>query len=708
MSFCKNLLCCVLAVLMLSALTVPVSAEVSDGETVTVKVGYLNYPGFIKENENGDIVGYAVEYLAEICKYTNWKIEYVYAPWSEQLEMLDSGELDIVFGQFSEDRISRFGFSHLPVAVLQNLLYKRDDNTRVIDSDPSTYSGKRIGVLSGSRNIELLRSYAELTGFDPVIVEYMTREKLGEALLSGEIDILAGEQTTETEGMHVLARFSSVPYYCYTAKSNAALTNELNYVLSKINSISPNYQPSLYQKYYGNVLISEKPYFTKDESKFIENCGEITVALIPDAQPCSYTDEDGCIKGIIPDIMENISELSGISFKYVFLPTDKTPIEYLRENPTHIVSGALESNPLYKSPDVIMTAPYYNSYSAIAVDAEKARGISIDTGRYAVGVTESCQGMRLYIYDRYPNLDVVSFHTVPEGLQALSSGKIDLFAYDMNSLMPHLGNPRFGDISIIENNFMKSAQCTVGLVNEANGMLFGIIDKCISVISDDTVAEIEKEHLKLNVYRYNQSDMLYRYRSILLFIGMLALFAFAALITTLWIFQRRYTRMVVRQAERDQMTGIYNRETFKTKIRQALQKGGITQFALVLVDIDNLKLINDTFGHAAGDEAIMKMAEILGTHFGESGITARIGGDEFSVFIGNVESKEALSSVLEGMLEEMAQCFIADGRWNLGGSIGVVIEKPSECDFDKLYRHADQALYRVKNAGKNAVAFYNN
>ncbi len=698
----------IMLLLLLTTATVPTIAAEGNQDRRIIRVGYMNYPGFIEERRDGEMVGYCADYLDEICKYTDWDIEYVFASLSHQLDMLEKGELDIVpLAQYSDERAERFGFTHQPMGLLQCVLVDVDDGEETIVNSALACDGKTIGAQRGSRNVELLADYAELMDFSYTLVEYDYQNELEAALVSGKIDIIACEQMLGMPKLRILDHFASEPYYCMTKKDDCELLDTLDRVMSSINAHDPTYTSKLYRKHFGNGSINEMPYFTKQEAQFIASCGDVTVAIIPDSQPGSYCDADGNASGIIPDIMENVSELCGISFNYVFVPNDITPLGFLQENPEYIASGVLSTNPAFATADVLISEPYYTTWSGMAVRTDRATQIDIRMGKHTVAVPASFQAMHLFLNENYPNLTIVDCSTVDEGMQAVSDRKVDLFAYDTNMIMPRLGNPRFGDLSTIEPHLMLNPQCTVALNSPENELLIDIINKCIFAIPDETLARIENTHLHLNVYRYKSSDAFYRYRLNMMVLGTIILGAFAILITLLLFRQRRYTRESNRRAERDLMTGVYNRTAAIAAIKRyfAANTEG-TPFAFLILDVDDLKGINDTLGHAAGDEAIQGLAVVLQVHFRGSDIISRIGGDEFVVFLGGIGSREKLTPILERLMKAIVTVPISGGERYLSVSIGAAFGAVGTEDDKEMYRRADEALYRAKREGRNCFAYY--
>lgn len=160
------------------------------------------------------------------------------------------------------------------------------------------------------------------------------------------------------------------------------------------------------------------------------------------------------------------------------------------------------------------------------------------------------------------------------------------------------------------------------------------------------------------------------------------------------------------RAERDGMTGLLNRATAQELIcRLMVQKApGI----LIHIDLDDLKQINDHFGHREGDRALQGIADTLRQHFRESDVVARIGGDEFLVYLpGAAANKDPISASVASLLRKLTVISVgSEDSQRIHCSIGCALQENQDQPFDELYKQADIALYHVKRSGKNNYAFY--
>ena len=164
---------------------------------------------------------------------------------------------------------------------------------------------------------------------------------------------------------------------------------------------------------------------------------------------------------------------------------------------------------------------------------------------------------------------------------------------------------------------------------------------------------------------------------------------------------------IERQAELDGLTEIYNRATTESIIKQQLSDPETKNCLLILLDMDNLKHVNDTYGHAQGDRAIRSIAKCLHSHFRSSDIIGRLGGDEFIVFLPRVSTSTNVNQYLNRMLEKLSRIRIGeDNDVAIHCSAGCTLGTATIDTFDIMYKHADQALYYVKRNGKSHFALY--
>lgn len=173
--------------------------------------------------------------------------------------------------------------------------------------------------------------------------------------------------------------------------------------------------------------------------------------------------------------------------------------------------------------------------------------------------------------------------------------------------------------------------------------------------------------------------------------------------------EKERVRHLKEQAEGDGLTGLYNKAATERHsdayIRGAAQ-GSMS--ALMIIDVDNFKLVNDTYGHLGGDIFLTDIAKVIKARFRDTDIVGRIGGDEFAVLMKDVSSRDNIIQKAEKILADVAGIFAErhDNPLPISCSIGIAIAPEHGQDFATIYQKADSALYSAKTEGKNRYAFY--
>jgi len=179
--------------------------------------------------------------------------------------------------------------------------------------------------------------------------------------------------------------------------------------------------------------------------------------------------------------------------------------------------------------------------------------------------------------------------------------------------------------------------------------------------------------------------------------------------------RRTYSDLVSSEAQakhlafHDTLTGLPNRGFFKDRLEDALGevRAGRGQLALIFLDLDRFKQVNDTLGHAAGDALIRKVAGLLRSTIGPDDTLARMGGDEFAILIRDIKGRfeiEALCHRIVGLLARPMD--VLDSQASVGVSIGVSVAPADGVDRSELFRKADIALYQAKRTGGQGFEFF--
>ncbi|MEL6530785.1 MAG: EAL domain-containing protein, partial [Pseudomonadota bacterium] len=171
----------------------------------------------------------------------------------------------------------------------------------------------------------------------------------------------------------------------------------------------------------------------------------------------------------------------------------------------------------------------------------------------------------------------------------------------------------------------------------------------------------------------------------------------------------RHQQSIARQSQYDELTGLANRRRINHKLSATLQSFKSTgrSCALMMLDLDRFKQVNDTMGHPAGDELLKQVSERLLTIVGDRGEVGRLGGDEFQIFLPDIDDRGELGDLARRMIQMVSQPYsLAGRRAIIGTSVGIAIAPYDGIDGEELNAAVDLALYAAKEGGKGTFRFY--
>ena len=531
--------CCVLC----SALSV--TAAVADQEKRhVIKVGYIDYDGFITEEKDGTFTGYGVEYLRKIAEYTGWEYEFEYDSWDQQLKKLETGEIDMICqAQRTKEREKQYLFSDYAIGAETSVLYVSKENDIYYYNDYAAYNGMRVGMLRDSFQNQEFRDYAAEKGFSYEESIYDTQEACFGALDRGEIDAVAMGSLALKTDYKIICRFGSDPFYIMTGRQNKELLAEVNEALGQIAEAGASFQTDLYQKYYGEKEAEGEVVFTREEAEYIQGSGVITVAFIASRAPLSYRNAEGNVDGITVDILDLLSERSGLTFQYVMMPQGMRTADYLSKYPDSLVAGVLSDNPDFQKEPYILTDSFYTDDVALVGRNGQEYDVDADDVSYRLAIPASYVGLEHYIQLNAPQFEICEEKNLEDCLAMVLDGKADFAAQNVSVLTPYLANPYYEELTAVPTFFMEENTGIVGLDSEEHRMLIKILNKCIGMISEKEIAQFKVDHTLATAYEPTLSDMVYKFRYPIAVIGILLLQIVAWMVAFELLRRRNYHKL---------------------------------------------------------------------------------------------------------------------------------------------------------------------
>jgi len=271
----------------------------------------------------------------------------------------------------------------------------------------------------------------------------------------------------------------------------------------------------------------------------------------------------------------------------------------------------------------------------------------------------------------------------------------------------HLSNIIYRSLSATKITSDNENLC-IAVSKNADPRLLSIINKGLRCISPETIDAIVIEHT-LYKNEFSLRNLVYAYpETVLLVVTSVSTVAVIALLIALFIHYRK-ARIIQSISQTDALTGIFNRGAVQAQITMALEKEKQSPelvCPLIAVDLDNFKAVNDNYGHAEGDLLLKAVANVLTHSVRQTDIVGRMGGDEFIVYLTNVNNKKTAEKVAAKLCTAVSALSLEKEEWSdITASFGVAFGN-NNSTWSSLYHEADVALYDAKEKGKNQYSVY--
>lgn len=227
----------------------------------------------------------------------------------------------------------------------------------------------------------------------------------------------------------------------------------------------------------------------------------------------------------------------------------------------------------------------------------------------------------------------------------------------------------------------------------------------IEWIQEDMEIFASDVHRSLQEIIANQTNALHRYGNAVAWLS-IVVFSIGFVLLLLFILLSKQNRQLNRLASEDGLTGLHNRRSamLQGELLCAMAQRHHQPMALVLLDVDHFKQVNDVYGHPAGDKALQMLAQLMKAYARRTtDVLARIDGEEFMLLMPDT-SEEVAEQLCKVLLNALAETKVSDElAFHITASMGLACSEQGQYHFDELYRLADKALYQAKAAGRNQL-----
>jgi len=704
-----------MALLMAVLLAVPAAACAEDetaeaaaaeqtAGTGVVRVGWHEAPYFITD-ESGRRSGYTYDYQRKLAAYTGWEYEYVEGSYSELLQKLMDGEIDMLGNvSYLDERAEKVLYSSVPMGTESYYIFTAPGNTEIKSDDYSTLNGKRIGVARGTFQKTEFLKWADAHGVEAELIETTDTEEESLAKLGKDYDaFVTMDVYADPKAAVPVIKVGSSDYFFALSRDRKDLLPELDEAMSRIQEENKFFSQQLHEKYLRSA--DADAYLSTRELEWLGEHGKIRVGYQDNYLAfCAKDPKTGRLTGALKDYLEYAStalENADIEFEAVAFPTASDAMEALEKGEIDCVFPANLTYYDSETMGVVMTpALMRTEMDAVVRESEQKEFLKKDD--IIVAVNEGNTNYDLFLAENFPGWKREYFRDTPAALEAIAAGEADCII---------ISNYRYNNISKqCEKLHLTTVYSGVDMdycfaVKEGQTDLYSILSRVAGAVPETPIHSAltyySTEDVKTGLADVIRDNLL----TIVLTAALIAL-----LIVMLSMRSARLHRKVIEEEQViddlgkkvyvDALTSVRNKGAFDNYIaslQKQLDQGEETAFAIGMLDCDGLKEINDSFGHDKGDEYLKASAHLICEVFRHSPVF-RIGGDEFAAVLINedYEKRDALARKFER--ESKRICREAKERWQeIRVSLGLAVYDPdTDQNVDDTVRRADQIMYEKK------------
>ena len=687
-------------VIVLSA-ALPLGAYAQKAEAKTVRVGWYE-SAFHRTDAFGRRSGYGYEYQQRIATYTGWHYEYVEGSWSELLEKLIAGEIDLLSDvSYTEARAEKILYSAEAMGSEGYHLFIAPDNTEIRPDDFSTLSGKRVGVNKNSIQEQLFVTWAKSHNVSPEIVESTEKTPvLLEMLANGEFDALV---TLDTYGNSAdvvpVCKVGFANSFFGINKNRPDLKQDLDVAMNRIFEDNRDFNQQLTEKFNKGSAVNS--FLSADEKAWVSDHGTIRVGYRDNFLPFCDTDaETKALTGTLLDFLsfaETCEKNARLSFETRPFGTTEAALQALADGEIDCVFPLSLSAYDGEQRGVIITDPLVSTEMFAAVRTADHLGVSPER-EMLVAVIKDNPNYETFLMDCFPNWKPVSYEDGTAALQAVAAGEADCAL---------ISNYRLDRMSALCSKYKLSPLATGQVmdmsfaVRREDDCLYSILNKISRLMPDSAINSsltgysFSRERVTFS--EYMRDNLAYAVAGIAVIVSII-------LLLLLWSVRAETKvsegRQLISEAERDDLTDLYSRSFFNAYANRLYRENPSKPMDAIIVNIERFHTLNTLNGRAFGNDVLRALGEEIGAFAADAdGIAGRTEGDHFDIYCAHRDDYPALLDRFQARMNEMSRG--ADIRLRMG-----VMPWQEGLTPDQLFDRAWSACNMIRGDFKTHLMVY--
>lgn len=466
---------CLLAVLACLLALLPLPAHAAGAASKVVRVGWYE-DAYNITGKNGERSGYAYEYEQSVAAYTGWTYEYVKAGWSELLEMLKNGEIDLMADvSYTEDRAQDMLFSELPMGREIYYLYADLAHTDISASDLRTLNGKRIALLKTSVQAAQFYQWEEDDGLHLQYVWSNSFEQGKQQAQGREIDCVISTETPAwvEYGMSAIAQTGGSDIYFAISRTRQDLKEELDHAMRKMEFDKPFYADELYQRY---LSASYTPVLSSEEQDWVTQHGDIRIGfLTSDAGISTYVPESGQLVGVINDYITFASDSISnqkLDFSLVGYDSMEEEIQALKDGQIDLIFHFAQNPYVAEENNFVLS----NTVLTLNMAAVTAQNSFNENHANTVALLKDDLLLKWYVSYYYPDWNIVEYNSLKDAEAAMRSGENDCLLAESGEVAKYREDKRLHSVFLTQDGNVSFA------VARGDVTLMSILNKTLRTI----------------------------------------------------------------------------------------------------------------------------------------------------------------------------------------------------------------------------------
>ena len=447
---------------------------------------------------------------------------------------------------------------------------------------------------------------------------------------------------------------------------------------------------------------------TETESSWLAAHPVLKIGILNDWAPMEFADTDGNPAGVTVDMLALLQQRMPIQFDIQMYDDFAQMLLALEQKDIDLIANVAERE---ERKTFARFSDEFWSIQWAVVGASNAEAITstAQLNGKTVAVYKDYQLAR-HLTDFYPAINVVKADSLRQGMELLQQGKVDFVVESVEAATEMLRQSGFMFMKIQILDDLPAYQSLIAVRSDYEPLVV-ILNKGLRSIGKDDRQQLYQKWFSFQVTQgMNRAQI----NQLIWQIG--GAVALLLAFVVFWNLSLRREVLLRRQAEQkmrfmathDDLTHLPNRSLIKERTDQALMQHARhnEMLALMFIDLDGFKQVNDQYGHDVGDELLVKLAEAIASTVRKSDTAARFGGDEFVVLLTGLLSKDDAALVAEKILHQLSQPIaLSVGDVRVSASIGIAMYPFDGTDSARLLKVADSQMYRIKQQGKNHYCF---